>query len=406
MTRSSRETIAQSRICAGVLVVGGGPSGAALAVLLARAGKAVTLVERETGPHDKVCGEFISGEAAAYLKRLGLDLSALGAVPIRCVRLAARGPAAEATLPFPAFSLSRRRLDQALLGLAEAAGVEVRRGRKVKGLERAEGGWRAIVDGGPDLRASTAVLATGKHDLKGMKRPGGLHGDLVGFKLHLRLDPAQAAALEATVELHLFPGGYAGLEPIEEGLANLCLVVSRRELDGGAAWTVLLRELLADCPLLAERLAGSEALWPKPLAISAIPYGYVARSDDGLWRLGDQAAVIPSFAGDGLGIALHSAHAAAAAYLAGESAAAFQRRLASDLGARVKGAALLSRLLVQPWAQGAAVAAARLRPQLLPAAAAMTRIPEGALARLRPGPARPGTAGNSPPSGRASDCPA
>ena len=40
-----------------VAIVGGGPAGAALAVLLARAGKAVTLLERETGPHDKVCGE-------------------------------------------------------------------------------------------------------------------------------------------------------------------------------------------------------------------------------------------------------------------------------------------------------------------------------------------------------------
>ena len=95
-----------------------------------------------------------------------------------------------------------------------------------------------------------------------------------------------------------------------------------------------------------------------------------------------------------------------AAYLQGDSASVFQRRLAADLGLRVKGAALLSRLLVQPWAQAAAVALTRLRPQLLSAAAAWTRIPERAVDRLRPGPARPVTAGNIPPSGRRSDCPA
>jgi menaquinone-9 beta-reductase len=388
------------------LVVGGGPAGSALAALLARGGRDVILIEREAGPHDKVCGEFISGEAAGYLQRLGLDLAGLGAVPIGQVRLAGRARAAEHALPFPAFSLSRRRLDEALLGLAANAGVELRRGRRVKGLERLDGRWRASLDGGAEIDAGAAFLATGKHDLRGRRRPPGLHGDLVGFKMHLRLEPAQAAALEGTVELHLFPGGYAGLEPIEDGLANLCLVVGRNELDGGSSWAVLLRELLADCLLLAERLAGSDAQWPKPLAISAIPYGHVARPDGDLWRLGDQAAVIPSFAGDGLGIALHSAHAAAAAYLSGGSAAAFQRRLAADLSVRVKGAALVSRLIVQPWAQGVAAGLARRRPQLLSAAAAWTRIPQRAVDRLKPGPARPGTAGNIPPSGRRSDCPA
>jgi flavin-dependent dehydrogenase len=390
---------------ADALVIGGGPAGAALATLLARAGEAVTLVEREAGPHDKVCGEFISGEAAGYLHRLGLDLADLGAVGIDRVRLAARAKPAEASLPFPAFSLSRRRLDEALLGLAAEAGVELIRGHRLKGLARLGGRWQAAIDGAPDIRAESAFLATGKHDLKDRRRPPGLHSDLVGFKMHLRLTPAEAVALEGAVELNLFPGGYAGLEPIEDGLANLCLVADLHSL-GRPAFPGLLETIRRACPALDRRLRGAEFLWPRPLAISAIPYGHVATAKDDLWRLGDQAAVIPSFAGDGLGIALHSAHAAAAAWLARESAAAFQRRLAADLGPRVKAAALLSRLLVLPWAQGAVMAATRLRPQLLSAAAAFTRIPEGALDRLRPGPARRDTAGNILPSGRRSDCPA
>ena len=48
----------------------------------------------------------------------------------------------------------------------------------------------------------------------------------------------------------------------------------------------------------------------------------------GLFRIGDQAAVIPSFTGEGIALALHSGLAAAAAILAGEDAAAFQAALA------------------------------------------------------------------------------
>ena len=196
------------------------------------------------------------------------------------------------------------------------------------------------------------------------------------------------------------------MEPIEDGLANLCLVVDSKALPGGAAWPGVLQALTGACPLLAGRLEGGAPLWAKPLAISAIPYGHVGAPDDGLWRLGDQFAVIPSFAGDGIGIALHSAHAAAAAFLGGQDARAFHAGLRADLGPRVKGAALLSRLLVQAWAQPLAAGLTRLRPQLLSAAAAHTRIPAKALERLTPAPARPGTAGCIPPSARRSDCPA
>jgi flavin-dependent dehydrogenase len=368
---------------ADALIVGGGPAGAALAVHLARAGKMVILFEREPGPHDKVCGEFISHEAASDLAALGIDLPAHGAVAIHGVRLAGRGSATTEPLPFSAFSLSRRRLDEALLILAEQSGADVRRGAKVKGLTRTDGGWTAALDGG-FVSGRDAVLATGKHDLRDRRRPPGLHNDLVGFKMHWRLAPDQAAELDGHVELSLFADGYGGLEPIEDGLANLCVLVRRETVRGGHNWATILELIRESCPSLDRRLQGGQPMWAKPLAIGAIPYGHVQTHNDGLWRLGDQAAVIPSFAGDGLAIALHSARTAASALLVSQDAATYQRALARDLRLQVKGAALLSHAMVRPWAQRMIVGLTRLRPQLLTAAARRTRISDKALARVLP----------------------
>lgn len=368
------------RNVAPALVIGGGIAGAAIAAHLAQAGRRVILLERRDGPHDKVCGEFVSGEAALYLDDLAVDLAGLGAVRIRSVRLcAARGTTA-AALPFPAFSISRRALDAALLGAAAERGAEIRRGHGVRALAPRRAGWLAELDDGDKIAAADVFLATGKHDLRGWKRPSGVQNDLIAFKLHWRLAPDEAAALGSAVELMLFPGGYAGLEPVEHGVANLCFVVRKRHFAAvGQCWDALLATLRAALPQLDRRLGGALACWTRPLAIASIPYGYVASAGGGPmpepWRLGDQAAVIPSFAGDGIAIALHSARLAADVYLAGGPAAQFQDRLARDIAAQVRRATWMSRVLVHPLGQAGLAGAARLMPDLLAKTAQATRIP-------------------------------
>src|ERR1700721_2974803 len=146
-----------------VLILGGGVAGCAASIALARKGRGVTLIEREPTPRHKVCGEFLSGEALEDLHVLGVDVASLGAVPIDYVRLAAARRAAEAPLPFPAASLTRKALDTALIAEAIAAGVRVERGRSVQTLGRttsdiwqATGNiWRATLDDGTTCEAPT-----------------------------------------------------------------------------------------------------------------------------------------------------------------------------------------------------------------------------------------------------------
>src|SRR5262249_30854299 len=143
-------------------------------------------------------------------------------------------------------------------------------------------------------------------------------------------------------------------------------------------WDVLLDALRATVPALRERLTDATPCGDRPLAIAFIPCGFVHRRSDGPcpWRLGDQAAVIPSFAGEGISIALHSAQPAAATFSAPGGSARSQARLAADLTVRIRRATLISRLLVHPAGQSVAMTATQLMPGLIGAVARHTRTPE------------------------------
>jgi flavin-dependent dehydrogenase len=369
-----------AEVKAEVMVVGGGLAGSAAAIGLARAGRDVVLMERESRAQHKVCGEFLSREALKYLSLLGVGVAGVGGVSIRAVRLACQAGVSEAELPFRAMSVTRRRLDEELLQVAAAAGVRVVRGCRVQGLARDGAGWRAAVEGAEPVLAGAAFLATGKHDVRGRARPKGKQADLVAFKMYWRLAPEQAAALEGHVELMLYRGGYAGLQPVEDGVANLCCLVERARLRQlGGSWEKLLAAMQQECGLLRERLQGARALLEKPLAVSAIPYGYVRETSDGVWALGDQAAVIPSFTGDGMSIALHSGCLAAAMYLRGETAEQFQERLRGEVSGQVALATMVSRGLVWRPSQGVVMAAVGLWPGVLRVVAGRTRIADAAM---------------------------
>ena len=379
-----------------VLVAGGGPAGSAAACLLARAGREVTLIEREAAPAHKICGEFLSREAQLYLARLGVDLPALGAQPITHLGLGRGRAMTVAKLPFRGMGLSRRRLDEALLQRAAQTGVRVLRGRTIRSLSVTGGAVTLAVEGMEPVRAATCLLATGKHDLRGARRRlARAADDLVGFKMHLALAPDQRAALRGRVDIAMLRDGYAGLQLIEDGIATLCFLVNRARLRSvGEGWSALLASLQRESPHLGDRLSGAMPLLARPLSIFRVPYGFVheAAADDppGLFRLGDQMAVIPSFSGDGISMALHTGFAAAAALLAGGGAAAFHADMRNTLARPVRLASALYHFgswRLGPWrlGQSALIGLGRLAPAVLQAATGATRVPEAALQPLLAG---------------------
>lgn len=239
-----------------VVVIGGGPAGSAAAIRLARAGIAVRLYEKQRDAHHKVCGEFVSGEALLELRELGLDVHALGALPLRTVGLAAasRERPAISALPFPAVSLSRHVLDEALLCEAARAGADVVRGKTVR-MEAPEA-----------ASARALFVATGKHDLPGHPRPAGQQPDLIGFKMYYRA-PEPAAA---RVDLIPFAGGYAGLQPVQDAL-NLCLLVHRDTFAAHRDFDALVSHCSSSRRISRRRYTAPSRSFPRPWRSRAFP---------------------------------------------------------------------------------------------------------------------------------------
>ena len=356
------------------LIVGGGPAGATLALRLAHAGLPHVLLERARETGDALCGGFLSWRTLAMLERLGIEGEELNPAALTHVRLFARGIVAEAALPHPARAVSRRRLDTLMLAAAERAGARVERSAGVRSIE----GTTARLDDGALISADALFLASGKHDVRGLARPAAARGADPAIGLRVRLAPA--AALErcigAAIELHLLDRGYAGLVRQEDGTGNLCLAVHRSRLREAGDPERLLAAMAAESDVLGERLAyrvsGSAVD-----AIANVPYGWRAkRTLPGLFRLGDQAAVIPSLAGEGMAIAIASAMAAADAYRQAGAAAApvFQKGLAHQMRRPIGVASAAWRVAERPAAAYAAMHCARAMPPLVALLARMTRI--------------------------------
>jgi len=359
------------------VVAGGGPAGATCALLLARAGLAVTLVERATFPRRKICGEYLNSGAVAALDRIG----ALGEVraeafPLHGVRLVPpHAPAVELPFTHGALACARETLDAILLRAAVFAGVTVVHGR-VEELLHDRGriaGVRVRNDDGAndEIRARWTVGADGCGSIvarharltrRSWRAPrfavGGHYtgfGDLGGF-----------------VEMYVGGGAYFALNPLSQNMTNVMVVVPKTAL---AKWSGFVDEGVAGKAAELGRghrsFANAQRVGSRA-AIGPLAHSVRAPVGDGVILIGDAAGFLNPFTGQGVYLALTSAENAAQAIVASaagrsreESAfAAYAQQRRTDFAARRRLSAAVGWLIdVPPVARRAAAKLAR-RPGL------------------------------------------
>lgn len=319
------------------LIIGAGPAGCTAAIALARAGHYPLLIDRDEQPGDAICGGFLSWHTIGRLRQLGIDPYRMGAHIVRELRVYAGKAEARVILPGPACGLSRRALDTALRNLAMEEGVEL----VVDTIRKIEG---YIVYGETrQWHREALFLASGKHDVRGQPRLRNDKDPALGLRIRIAADRSLEALLQGAIELHLFQHGYAGIVLQEDGSANICMAVRKSRLtEAGGDPRKLFAMLAEEVPAFARRLSGDWRMQGVD-TIGAVPYGWIARrGTPGIFRLGDQAGVIPSLAGEGIDIALASGAMAAHYWIEGGAVGSmdFQPDFAARLGRPIRYARL------------------------------------------------------------------
>ncbi len=307
-----------------VVIAGAGPAGASLAIRLAMFGFETILIERESFPRQKLCGEFISPECLKHFEQLGVldDMLEAGGDRIVETRFFETGGRSVAvpTQWFGegdfALSLSRAEMDDQLLHRARAVGVEVFEGTSVTDIESDDGRVAAVrtrsANGDvKEMNADLFVDATGRarilaklFEKKQDVGPPLVKPGLVGFKAHLR----DVDLPKGLCEIYSFPGGYAGLSHVEDGLFNLCFLIKAATVRSiGSDAAELVKQVVTKNKRAAVTLLGASASsdW---LAVSIDSFGTkTTASATNLFTVGDAAAFIDPFTGSGMVMALESA---------------------------------------------------------------------------------------------------
>lgn len=376
------------------VIVGAGPAGSTAAILLARAGWSVALVEKQAFPRRKVCGECIAASNLPLLEALGIGAEFAGTAgpELRQVELLRGDQSVRADLPPAADprhrwgrALGRETLDTLLLDQARKSGAHILQPCRVHTIDGVAGDWQCHLhahdNGGLQTLSTPLVIdAHGSwealHVEHGRSRTPRSRSDLFAFKANF-LGSTLAPGVLPVLALD---GGYGGIVVADHGVTTLACCVRRDQLEslraaapgeraGGAVESWLKRQ----CTGVAAALTGAtrEGPW---LSAGPLAPGIRLQPDDAILRIGNAAGEAHPIIGEGMSMALQSAWMLSTLLLAADRwdvlwqskvARLYAEQWRRQFAPRMRLAATFAQLAMRPITSAPLLALTRAWPGLL-----------------------------------------
>lgn len=293
----------------GVIIVGGGLAGLITAILLARKQVPVTLFEKKSYPFHRVCGEYVSNEVRPFLTREGLYPVEFEPPVITELELTAtNGRSIVIPLELGGFGISRYTFDNFLYHKAVAVGVDVQANCEVSDVSC--DGDQFEVRSGDHVQFADAIIGTyGKRsrlDQTLDRSFANRRSPYAAVKYHLDLDHPNER-----IALHNFKNGYCGINRVEGGKSNLCYLTHRDNLRKHKSVKNMEENIMFRNPHIRKVFESAKFLLPRPEVINEISFATKAPLHNHVLMAGDAAGMITPLCGNGMAMAIHSAHVAA-----------------------------------------------------------------------------------------------
>ncbi len=364
-----------------VIIIGAGPAGAGTSFFLTKYGIPHIVIEKDTFPRDKVCGDACSGKTALVINRANPEwlteilADAKQFLPSWGITFVApNGKALE--IPFspnrtpetkaPGFTVPRLVLDNFLFGKMQSEYCNIFQNASVSQIDNTGSMVTALMmhDGvNYEIKAPIIVGADGD---KSIVRKKFLSESIAPktYAIGLRGYYQGVTGLhkENYIELHFLPEmlpGYLWIFPLPNGMANVGVgILSERVRKKKINLREQMLYAIKNNPDIAPRFANATLTgkiqgWGLPLGMTRQPI-----SGDNFILTGDAAALIDPFSGEGIGNALYSGMLAAAAikeaqtpnnFSAGFLKTAYDDVFYKRIGEELQISAALQRLCKYSW---------------------------------------------------------